>query len=113
MWSRFFPLRRKPIEMSNTIEATVGDDVVIGITEQTVLASAFLVYVGPLFCMFLAAVLGSFFVSALAEEVSEFWVILFGFCGLFLGLAMARQLAQKRFEKTLSRPALIRVVPGC
>lgn len=109
IWAKFFPLQRKPIVLDNTVDASVGQDVIIEIAEPVLLTSAFLVYMVPLFSMFAVAVLGQWFAGQFLSSDSELWTVAFGLFGLFGGLLVVRKVTNLQFKKTYSRPVIVRV----
>lgn len=76
------------IKALNPIGAEIGDIVVVGIPERTLLLGSFVLYTMPLLVMFLGAGLAEILVQYFDD--GESLVILFGFGGLSAGLLWAR-----------------------
>ena len=81
------------ITAQNTIDANVGDRVVVGIEEKVFLNATFLLYVLPLIAMFVGA--------GLAELLfdQEFLVILGAIIGLFLGFLGVKKYTNHKSTK--------------
>ncbi len=78
-WGKLLGHSRHEFTAENSINAKVGDSVVVGIDEHAVLNSAFFLYVVPLFTMLIATVLADRFFN------NQFYVILAALLGLVLG----------------------------
>lgn len=76
------------VKVFNPIEAKIGDMVVVGISEKTLLFGAFVLYTMPLLVMFLGAGLGEILAQYLGG--GESLVILLGLGGLSGGLLGTR-----------------------
>ena len=81
MWGKLFNHRQKPLRLHNSIHASLGDDVVIGLQQDAFLKSSLYLYGIPLLTLLGGAMLGSFF--AHGEHVDAYAVI-----GALLGLAL-------------------------
>jgi len=92
--------------MENTLNARVGDEVVVGLSERAMLRGSLLVYLFPLFAMLLAALLVD---SVLAPTFSgrDLLVALAGFAGLGLAvLALRSRLAGAQSQQQLTPVAV-------
>lgn len=95
----------------NSLNASTGEEVVIGIKESTLLTGSFLLYLLPLIFMI--------FSGALAVAISKFFwpdfVDLFSvaasFSGLFLGLFFSRHYVQSAKNQKNYEPVLIKIIP--
>lgn len=83
-WGKLLGHDSHEFPADNTINANVGDSVVVGIDERIVLSSAFYLYVVPLFTMLVGAVLA----DALLDN--EFYVMLAAALGLLVGFAWVK-----------------------
>lgn len=91
--------------IANTVNAQVGDEVVVGLSEQAMLRGSLLVYLFPLLSMLFAALA----VDALLPQVAgrDLLVALAAFTGLGLAvLALRSKLAGARSQTQLTPVAL-------
>jgi sigma-E factor negative regulatory protein RseC len=70
----------------NKINAQIGDEVVVGLNEASLLRGAFMTYLMPLLFLFVFALIGQFVNSLFATQNSEVIIILFAAFGFYLGL---------------------------
>ncbi|PWK54469.1 SoxR reducing system RseC family protein [Pleionea mediterranea] len=89
--SHLFGRRRFYLKVKNTLGVKAGDDVLISIPERSLLMASLLLYLFPVFAMFVTAVI------AQSMLMSEAWVVLWSIFGLLAGFAVARLLC-KRLE---------------
>jgi sigma-E factor negative regulatory protein RseC len=92
--------------IENTLDAKVGDEVVVGLSEQAMLRGSLLVYLFPLLSMLLAALVVD---AALAEDLSgrDLLVSLAAFTGLGLAvLALRSKLAGAQSQQQLTPVAV-------
>lgn len=78
------------IKAINNIDAQVGDEVVIGLNEQSLLKGAFMTYMLPLIFMFIFALVGQLVSANLQVQNNELLVIVFAVVGLLLGLRQVK-----------------------
>lgn len=78
-WGKLLGHQNQAFLAKNTIDAKVGDSVVVGIDEGVMLSTVFYLYLVPLLSMLVAAVLAD---QLLNHDV---WVALFAGLGLLLG----------------------------
>jgi len=99
------------IRVANSIGAQVGDDVVVGIPETSLLKASLMLYLAPLLMMVFGAVMMERWGSA-----QEGWVILGGLAGLVAGFLWARWFSQRYRNDQDFAPQLLRrsasQVPG-
>ena len=74
-------------EVENTLNVKVGDQVVVSVPEQAVNKAALVTYLIPLLFMILAAIASDL------GNVSDSLVAIFSFCGLGLGVLLAKFLS--------------------
>ncbi|HDY7711621.1 TPA: SoxR reducing system RseC family protein [Vibrio vulnificus] len=86
----------------------VGQVVEIGIPEQSLLQSAMLVYLLPIFAMLLGALFGHLVLSPWLE-MGEGAVILTSMLFAFIGILLAKKLAQPLEQKSAAQVELMRV----
>ncbi|WP_251357931.1 SoxR reducing system RseC family protein [Kangiella sp. TOML190] len=104
--SKAFGERSFITPMTNQLKARVGDQVEVGIPEDLVVKSSFLVYLLPLACMMLTAFLSRWLFAALAEP----YVIAMALMGLLLGFYGVRLIGQKNSKNKRLEPVLLRIV---
>ncbi|EOV7449634.1 SoxR reducing system RseC family protein [Vibrio vulnificus] len=86
----------------------VGQVVEIGIPEQSLLQSAMLVYLLPIVAMVLGALFGHLVLSPLLE-MGEGAVVLTSMLFAFIGILLAKKLAQPLEQKSAAQVELMRV----
>lgn len=97
--------------INNTLNASVGDEIVVGLSEQAVLRGSLLVYLFPLLSMLLAALLAD---AVLAEQASgrDLLVALAAFSALAVSvLALRSKLAGAASQQQLTPVALRKKLP--
>lgn len=90
----------------NNIDAKVGDEVVVGLNESSLLKGAFIIYMLPLLFLFVFSFLGQLISLNLNVENNEVVVISFAVLGFYLGLRKVR-LFSKSVEKNESYQPVI------
>ena len=90
------------IKVRSDLQLREGDQVTLGVSENALVRSAFLVYMLPLLAMLASAIA----VSTL--EVSEPWVILAGVLGFVGGAASVRFLSSRYLDETTMQPVVLR-----
>ncbi len=84
-WGKLLGHKSQTLTAENSINAEVGESVVVGIDERVFLRSVFYLYIVPLLSMLLLAIL----VHVLFNN--EFYVILAAFSGLIIGFYLVKQ----------------------
>lgn len=82
----------------------VGDSVVIGVREELLLRGAFLVYLLPLVCLFIAALFAQWL------GLSEPLVILSGLAGLALAWLVVRWRSRRTADDPALQPVVVRAL---
>lgn len=90
------------IKVRSDLQLREGDQVTLGVSENALVRSAFLVYMLPLLAMLASAIA----VSTL--KVSEPWVILAGVLGFVGGAASVRFLSARYLDETTMQPVVLR-----
>lgn len=81
----------------NNINAQVGDEVIVGLNENSLLKGAFMTYILPLMYLFLFAIIGQFIGESFLSSNNELFVIFFSVLGFLFGMSQL-----KRFSKNIS-----------
>ncbi|MGF1766663.1 SoxR reducing system RseC family protein [Enterovibrio makurazakiensis] len=106
--SNALPGKVLDIRVPSSQAVAVGSVIEIGLEEQTVLTSALLVYILPLFFAIAGALSGQFLATLLS--LGEGIVILLSLLAGALGVAVARHFSRKLEQDTRSTPTLVRVL---
>ena len=70
----------------NKINAKVGDEVIVGLNENSLLKGAFMAYLLPLFYLFLFSFVGQFIAHYFQIQNSELVIIAFAVIGFYFGM---------------------------
>ena len=70
----------------NKINAQVGDEVIVGLNEESLLKGAFMTYLLPLLYLFLFSFAGQFMADYFQINNSELIIIVFAVFGFYLGM---------------------------
>lgn len=82
----------------NKIDAQVGDEVVVGLNEGSLLKGAFIIYMLPLLFLFLFSFIGQLISQNLQIHNSEILVVVFAVLGFYLGMQRVK-IFSKSIEK--------------
>ena len=96
------------LRVKNTIEARVGEEVIVGVEESAMVRGSLLVYMLPLLMLILFALLGEEVARQLLIESVELMSIGFAVLGLFIALWWVRRhtsnnSAQNRYQAVILR----------
>lgn len=99
---------KKPqmIKVRSNLPLHKGDQVTLGIAEETLVRSAFLVYMLPLFFMFAAAL------SAQALSMSEPWIIFSAVVGFLAGTLWVRHYSERYTDAAAMQPVVLKAQPA-
>ena len=113
MLGKILGVKRSRVRALNpdATQVSVGDEVIIGISEQALVKGSLAIYTLPLISLFLFALLGEILASQLSIQNEDHVTIVFGVLGLLVGFAWV-----KRFSKVVStdsnyQPILLRRLP--
>ena len=104
-WFRFQP---PALKLKNTIAARPGDEVVVALPENTMLAGSFMLYIMPLVMMMVIAIGLDFLAGLFFLLETELIQVLGGLTGLVEGLFVVRKYSA-RFLNDTSMASLVRV----
>lgn len=92
----------------NNIKAQVGDEVIVGLTEQSLLKGAFMAYLSPLLYLFLFSFMGQFISSELQFVNNEFLTIAFAIFGFYLGMRKLKRFSTSISEDENYQPVILK-----
>jgi sigma-E factor negative regulatory protein RseC len=104
IWGKLFAHKSSAFKANNSINAAVGQSVIVGINEQAVLKSALLLYTLPLGTMLLSAML------ATQLQDSNLSAMIGALIGLALGLLWVKGYTASSQYFLLQQPEILRVV---
>ena len=91
----------------NTVNARVGDEVVVGLAEDAMLKGSLMVYLLPLLAMIGAALVADSLISVdIARR--DLWVLVAAVAGFALMLAISRSLLSSRGSRKALTPVVLR-----
>lgn len=95
---------KKPhlIQVRSDLPVRKGDQVILGIAEETLVRSAFLVYMLPLFAMFAVAL------STQALNISEPWIIFSAVLGFLAGILWVRLYSERYIDAAAMQPVVLK-----
>jgi sigma-E factor negative regulatory protein RseC len=97
----FFGRRTNRICVPNSMNASLGDEVILGVKEMALLKGTFMVYMLPLLSMLISAVV--FNVVFINEELTA----LAAGCGLFAGFTVVRYFAVREAAHNALKPFML------
>ena len=106
--ARYLGRRGVRIRVLNTVDARVGDRVVIGIAESSLVRGSLAVYAVPLVTLFAGALAGNALGAALLDRSAELAGIGGAMAGLALGLAWLKYFSRKTDRDTAYQPVVLR-----
>lgn len=101
--SKIGPNTEHQLEIAIEQPLAIGQKVEVGIPEGSLIRSAMLVYLTPLFGLFLVAGLVQ------VAGLEQFWVALSGILGGFLGFFLARKIASYWRDETAFQPVILQI----
>jgi len=101
--------RSSQILVVNTLEASVGDQVMIGINDNALVKGSLLIYALPLILLLVGAVLGELWAHAYGFN-TELMSIVSGVVGFALAMALIRYSLYKTQFKNEIQPHMLRIV---
>ena len=103
IWGKLFGHQTTAFKAQNRINAKVGQSVIVGINETAMLKSALLLYIVPLFTLFVGALLASHF------WLSDGITMLGAAAGLVLGLLWVKGHTMSNHYFRLQQPVILRL----
>lgn len=103
IWGKLFGHKSTSFKAQNSINANVGDNVIVGINESALMKSALLLYMLPLATMFIGAILASILLS------NDLLVVLGAIIGLALGFLWVKGHMAGRAYYVNNQPKILRL----
>ena len=94
----FFNFQSPRIKVNNSLNASAGDRVLVGIQEDTLVVGSFILYIVPLLMLLLFAVAASLLEPFFPTFEQELLQTIAGLVGLAVGLFIVRQQSGRLFE---------------
>ena len=92
----------------NKINAEVGDEVIVGLNEQSLLKGAFMAYILPLLFLFLFSYFGQLISDFFQINNNELLVIVFAMLGFYVGLRQLRKFSASIAENENYQPVILK-----
>ncbi len=92
----------------NTIDAQVGDEVVVGLNEASLLKGAFVIYMLPLLFLFLFSLIGQFVAQNIGAADNELLVIIFAVVGFLLGMKKVKNFSNSIEKNKDYQPVILK-----
>jgi len=108
--SKYFSPKTIEFSIKNTINAKVGDAIIVGINERVFLLGSFLMYILPLLFILGFALIGDFIAGLVEFANSEFFVIIMACIGFVSSFGFMRYLLNNKLNLLQFNPELIRKV---
>lgn len=97
------------LKLPNTLGAKPGDEVLLGMAENALVAGSLLMYVLPLLLLLLGALAGEFVASHLGMD-AELMPIVGGALGFVLAIALVRALLHRTSTGMQMQPVMLRII---
>jgi len=107
--STFFGQKANYVKVVNKLSAKVGDQVIIGLQEQALLKSSLMLYLLPLFFLFIAVMGYEFLVTIFQWPTYEILTVLVGLLGLFIGLKWVKHITAKMLTDPRYHPVMLKM----
>ena len=92
----------------NKINAQVGDEVIVGLNEKSLLKGAFMTYLLPLLYLFLFSFLGQFLSDYFQTNNNEAFVISFAILGFYFGMKKLQVFSNSISENEDYQPVILK-----
>lgn len=100
--------RLSKMKAINKINAKVGDEVVVGLNEKSLLKGAFMIYMMPLLFLFSFSIVGQLISNNLQIENSELLIIVFAVLGFYLGMKRVKSFSKSIEKNEDYQPVILR-----
>ena len=92
----------------NKINAQVGEEVIVGLNEKSLLKGAFMTYLLPLLYLFLFSFVGQFMATYFQTENNEFFVIGFALFGFYFGMQKLKTFSASIADNEDYQPVILK-----
>ena len=92
----------------NNINAQVGDEVIVGLNEKSLLKGSFMVYLLPLLFIFLFSLVGQYITEILVMQNNEIFVIIFAGFGFYIGLRYLKKFSISIEKNESYQPVILK-----
>jgi len=92
----------------NKINAQVGDEVIVGLNETSLLKGAFVIYMLPLLFLFLFSFIGQYITQNIGIANNELLVIVFAIMGFLLGMKKVKSFSSSIEKNENYQPVILR-----
>jgi len=92
----------------NNINAQVGDEVIVGLNEASLLKGAFVIYMLPLLFLFLFSLIGQFVAQSIGAADNELLVIIFAVVGFLLGMKKVKNFSNSIEKNENYQPVILK-----
>ena len=107
----YFNFQPPKLTVDNTLNARVGDQVIVGMPENVLVAGSFLLYIVPLLSLILFALFASFFLESFWPGVdTELSQVIAGLVGLGIGFKLVK-LFSAGLLKDRNGASMLRIIP--
>lgn len=106
--SRAFNARRPALRCMNSAHARVGDDVTVGIDEGALLKGSTLVYLAPILCMLVAALMAETLLQIPETTRAEGIIAMSGLVGMAGGIVCACYFSKRVLGGNRHQPVVVR-----
>ena len=100
------------MKVENSLNAAIGDMVEIEVSDTAFLKATFVIYMIPVFGLFLGAGLGQYFAPVFSFDAST-WTPILSITFLFLSFIIVKIMGNYLGKKTLYQPRMRRIVTKC
>ncbi len=94
----------------NKVNAEVGDEVLVGLNESSLLKGAFMTYMSPLLYLFAFSFVGQYLSDALNISGDEWFVIAFAALGFYLGMQKLKKFSGAILEDENYQPIILKKI---
>lgn len=92
----------------NNINAQVGDEVIVGLNEASLLKGAFVIYMLPLLFLFLFSFIGQYITQNIGIANNELLVIVFAIMGFLLGMKKVKNFSASIEKNESYQPVILK-----
>ena len=92
----------------NKINAQVGDEVIVGLNESSLLKGAFVIYMLPLLFLFLFSIVGQFIAQNIGIPNDELPVIIFAAVGFLFGMKKVKSFSASIEKNESYQPVILK-----